>query len=145
MKNMLDRMIPVANPIIELRDGHCRHPGRVKVKNGKLVLVSNCGFWEMDNFDALVAHVEAIGKNINMEFAGALLRPHGPVLKGMMDHGMDMSDIFEAAKDAGRQLVRDGKMSPDTLKAVGRNLLSKEQYLTIVNQIIKNALSQNNS
>ena len=145
LKNMLDRMIPFANPIIELRDGHCRHPGRANVKNGKLVLVSNCGFWEMDNFDALVAHVKAIGRNINMEFVGALLRPHGPVLKGMMDQGMDMSDIFEAAKDAGRQLVRDGKFSPDTLKAVGRDLLSKEQYLTIVNQIIKNALSRTSS
>ncbi len=145
MKNMLDRMIPIAEPIIELRDDHCRHPGRVKIKKGKLVLVSNCGFWEMDNFDALVTHVQAIGRNISMEFAGALLRPHGPVLKGMMDQGMDMSDVFEAAKDAGRQLVRDGKMSPDTLKAVSRDLLSKEQYLTIVNMFIKNALSQNDS
>jgi multimeric flavodoxin WrbA len=145
LKNMLDRIIPIAEPIIELRDDHCRHPGRVKVKNGKLVLVSNCGFWEMDNFDALVAHIQAIGRNINMEYAGALLRPHGPALKGMMDQGMDVSDIFEAAKDAGRQLVKDGKFSPDTLKTVGRNLLSKEQYLSIVNQIIKNALSQASS
>lgn len=145
LKNMLDRIIPIAEPIIELRDDHCRHPGRVKVKNGKFVLVSNCGFWELDNFDALITHVRAIGRNINMEYAGALLRPHGPALKGMMDQGMDMSDIFEAAKNAGRQLVRDGKMSPDTLKAVSRDLLSKEQYLTIVNHFIKNELSQNKS
>ncbi|MBN2180486.1 MAG: flavodoxin family protein [Sedimentisphaerales bacterium] len=145
LKNMLDRVIPIAEPVIELRDGHCRHPGRINVKNGKLVLVSNCGFWEMDNFDALLSHVRAIGRNINMEFVGALLRPHGPVLEGMMKQGMDMSDIFDAAKDAGRQLVRDGKMSPDTLKTIGRDLLSKEQYLTIVNQFIKNALSQHNS
>lgn len=141
LKNMLDRIIPIAEPIIELQDDHCRHPGRINVKNGKLVLVSNCGFWELDNFDALVAHIQAIGRNLNMEFAGALLRPHGPVLKGMMDQGMDVSDIFEAAKEAGRQLVRDGKMSPDTLRAISRNLLSKEQYLMIVNQFINNALS----
>jgi multimeric flavodoxin WrbA len=143
LKNMLDRLIPFADPIIEFRDGHCRHPGRANVKNGKLVLVSNCGFWEMDNFDALVEHIRAIGRNINMEFAGALLRPHGPALKGMMDQGMDMSDIFEAAKDAGRQLVENGKISPDTLNAVGRDLLSKEQYVTIVNKFINNALSKN--
>ena len=141
LKNMLDRIIPIAEPIIELRDDHCRHPGRIKAKNGKLVLVSNCGFWELDNFDALVAHIQAIGRNLNMEFAGALLRPHGPVLKWMMDQGMDVSDIFEAAKEAGRQLVRDGKMSPDTLRAISRKLLSKEQYLMIVNQFINNALS----
>ena len=145
LKNMLDRLIPFADPIIEFRDGHCRHPGRANVKNGKLVLVSNCGFWELDNFDALVEHIRAIGRNINMEYAGALLRPHGPALKGMMDQGMDMSNIFEAAKDAGRQLVENGKMSPDTLKAVGRDLLSKEQYVTIVNKFINNALPKNDS
>jgi len=142
LKNMLDRIIPIAEPTIELRDGHCRHPGRGKVGNGKLILVSNCGFWELDNFDALVAHVQAIGRNLNMEFAGALLRPHGPVLKGMMDQGMETSDIFEAAKEAGNQLVRNGKMSPETLKVVSRDLLSKEQYLMIVNQIFKTILSK---
>jgi multimeric flavodoxin WrbA len=145
LKNMLDRLIPFADPIIEFRDGHCRHPGRAKVKEGKLVLVSNCGFWEMDNFDALVEHIRAIGRNINMEFVGALLRPHGPALKGMMDQGMDMSDILEAAGDAGRQLVENGKISPDTLKTVGRDLLSKEQYVTIVNKFINSALPKNSS
>ena len=145
LTNMLDRLVPFADPIIEFRDGHCRHPGRANVKNGKLVLVSNCGFWELDNFDALVEHIRAIGRNINMEYAGALLRPHGPALKGMMDQGMDMSNIFEAAKDAGRQLVKDGKFSPDTLKTDGRDLLSKEQYVTIVNKFINNALPKNDS
>lgn len=142
MKNMLDRIIPIAEPAIELRDGHCRHPGKGNVRNGKIILVSNCGFWELDNFDALVAHVQAIGRNLNLEYAGALLRPHGPVLKGMMDQGMDVSDIFEAAKEAGKQLIQDGEMSPETLKAVGRDLVSREMYLTTVNQIITEILSK---
>ena len=57
MKNLLDRIVPLAQPFFELRDGHCRHPARDVNKDGKLVLVSNCGFWEMDNFDpAACAH-----------------------------------------------------------------------------------------
>ena len=84
VKNLLDRILPLGEPFFELRDGHCRHPLRVEHKNGQLVFVSTCGFWEMDNFDALLVHMRAVSKNTGREFAGALLRPHGPALAGMM-------------------------------------------------------------
>lgn len=44
----------------------------------KMVLVSNCGFWEMDNFDPLLVHLKALCRNAEAEFVGALLRLHGP-------------------------------------------------------------------
>lgn len=133
-KNLLDRMIPLAQPFFELRDGHCRHPGRKGVNGGKLVLVSNCGFWEMDNFDPALVHIKAACKNLGTEFAGALLRPHGPALSAMMRMGLPVSDVLEAAKEAGRQLVRDGRMSAETLKVVSRELLPLEMYVQIINQ-----------
>jgi multimeric flavodoxin WrbA len=134
MKNLLDRIIPAAQPFFELRNGHIRHPGRVEAKDRKMVLVSNCGFWEMDNFDALVVHIKAICRNMGMEFAGALLRPHGPALKPMLQIGGLVEDVVEAAKDAGRQLVRDGKISPETLSTVGRELLPMKDYFQRANQ-----------
>ena len=140
MKNLLDRIIPLAQPFFELRDGHCRHPGRDGSKGGKLVLVSNCGFWEMDNFDPLLVYIAAVCKNLGSEFAGALLRPHGPALRGMMERSMPVEDVFESAKEAGRQLVEDGKMSPETLKVVSRELLPLEMYEQIVNQRFQEAL-----
>jgi multimeric flavodoxin WrbA len=134
MKNLLDRIIPGAQPFFEMRNGHIRHPGRGENKPRKMVLVSNCGFWEMDNFDALVVHTKAICKNANMEFAGALLRPHGPALKPMLEIGGLVEDVVEAAKDAGRQLVRDGKISPETLSTVSRELLPMKDYFQRANQ-----------
>ncbi len=140
MKNLIDRTIPGAQPFFELRDGHNRHPGRGGTRQGRVVLVSNCGFWEMDNFDALLVHMKAFCKNAAMEFAGALLRPHGPALRPMVEMGAPVNDIFEAAKEAGRQLVRDGKMSTETLGIVSRELLPPEMYLQIVNQNFQRAL-----
>ena len=32
MKNLMDRMLPLLQPFIELRDGHCRHPKREGAK-----------------------------------------------------------------------------------------------------------------
>ena len=140
MKNLLDRIIPMAQPFFELREGHCRHPGREGTREGKVVLVSNCGFWEMDNFDPLLVHMKAVCRNARREFAGALLRPHGPVLRRMVERGMSADDVFEAAKEAGRQLVEDGRMSPGTLEIVGRELMPLEMYVQTVNQYFQQVL-----
>jgi multimeric flavodoxin WrbA len=134
LKNLVDRTIPLLLPYIELRDGHCRHPRGEGIKNGQIVLVSNCGFWELDNFDPLLAHMKAIGKNVNREFAGALLRPHGAGMKSMIKKGIPLDDVFDAAREAGRQLAADGRMSPETLKIVSRELLPLEQYRQRDNQ-----------
>jgi len=141
MKNLLDRIIPLAQPFFELRDGHCRHPGRDGSKGSHLVLVSNCGFWEIDNFNPMLVHMKAVSKNMAREFAGALLRPHGPALMKMMEMGAPVDDILDAAKEAGRQLVEDGRISPETLKGVSRELLPLEMYIEIVNKKFQEELS----
>lgn len=140
MKNLMDRVLPLLQPFFELRDGHCRHPLREGTKHGKVVLVSNCGFWEMDNFDPLLVHMKAMCRNAGREFGGALLRPHGPALRRMMEMGAPVSDVFEAAKESGRQLVRDGEMSIETLKIVSRELLPLDMYVQNANQRFQQAL-----
>ncbi|AKB46479.1 iron-sulfur flavoprotein [Methanosarcina sp. Kolksee] len=142
MKNLIDRTIPRVEPFFELRDEHCRHPARVKTKVPKFVLVSNCGFWEKENFDPLIVFMKAFCKNASAEFAGALLRPHGEAIPGMLEMGAPIDDIFEAAKEAGRQLAKEQKMSQETLDIVSRDLLPKEMYIQIVNQYFQQCLDE---
>lgn len=140
MKDLVDRLwIPSGAPSLELRDGHTRHPIRKTqdAKQSKVVLVSNCGFWEMDNFSPLMEHVKAICRNMNLEFAGALLRPHGPILKMMLEMGAQVQDVLIAAEEAGRQLAKDGKMSEKILGAISRELVPKEIYVEGHNLRIK--------
>jgi len=134
LKGLWDRMMPLGRPSIELRDGHSRHPIRGGKVGGKIVLVSTCGFWEMDNFDPLLVHMKAICKNLNWEFAGALLRPHGPAFKAMAEKGVPVNDILQAAKDAGRQLVSGGSIPPQTLATVGRPLMPLEEFIKRASQ-----------
>lgn len=140
LKNLLDRVLPIGQPLIELRGGHCRHPARPGVKSGSLVLVANCGFWETDNFDPLLAHIQAVCRNLGRTFKGALLRPHGPALKAMLDLGAPVDDVLSAAREAGRQLATTGEMAPELLRTVGRELLPQQQYVEIVNQRIRKTL-----
>ncbi len=140
LKMVVDRIIPLGQGQVELRDDHCRHPGHSKIQNAKLALVSNCGFWELDNFDALVAHVKAMSANLNRTFAGALLRPHGPALRAMLQQNAPVTDIIEAARMVGRQLVTEGQISQDTLDTISRPLLPRDQYIAIANQHMAQAM-----
>jgi len=131
MKTVVDRiLIPMAKPQLELQEGHCHHPLREVIENSKIVLVSNCGYWELDNFDLLIDQIKALCNHAERKFAGALLRPHGVIVKSMIAGGADLNDIFEAGKEAGKQLINEGKMNPETLKIVSRELVHLESYIT---------------
>jgi hypothetical protein len=134
MKNLIDRMIVLTEPFMEVHDGRSRHPSGVEEKPRKVVLVSNCGLWNVDNFEPLVVHVKKLCQDPPMEYAGALLRPHGEALRAMLDMGAPVNDIIEAALDAGRQLIANGKMSQSTLDVVSRDLLPVEVYVKMANE-----------
>jgi len=140
MKNLIDRMVPLLLPFYELHDGHCWQSPRQGTKSGKAVLVSSCGYWEMDSFDQLLAHMRAFCWQASREFAGALLRPHADALMPVMEMGQPVSDIFEAAKHAGHQLVKDGRMSTETLVTISREFMPLEKYIDFCNQWFREAL-----
>jgi multimeric flavodoxin WrbA len=144
MKNMMDRMIPIGLPVLEIHDGHSGHPLREdkRVKDGKLVLVSSCGFWELDNFDPLVMHMKLLSQHLDREFVGPLLRPHGPGLSMMLKMGAPVKDVLDAAEEAGRQLVMEGKISEPVLTTISRQLMSLETYTQSANQAVKQFLNK---
>jgi multimeric flavodoxin WrbA len=137
MKNLMDRQLPLGIPFLEFRDGRCRHPAPQGQKQGKIALVSSCGLWELENFGALLAHMEAYCNNMVRDFAGALLRPHSPAMALLMADGVHIDDIFRAAKEAGRQLITDGKMSVETLETVSRDLMPGEEFVDRLNHLIQ--------
>lgn len=143
MKNLMDRMIPIGIPLLEVRNGRSCHPLREdkRVKGGKLVLVSSCGFWEMDNFASLIMQVKILSQNLDREFVGSLLRPHGPILRGMLNKNTSANDVLEAAEEAGHQLVKEGKISELTLNTISRQLIPLEVYIEAGNQGIKQMLN----
>jgi multimeric flavodoxin WrbA len=140
LKSLIERLwLPSGNPFLEMRDGRVRHPIQKgqEAKKAKIVLVSNCGFWEIENFAPLLSHMKAICDNTDLEFAGALLRPHGPTLGMMLKMGAPVQDVLEAAEAAGRQLVTEGLISEKTLSVVSRQLIPLADYVKKHNQRVK--------
>jgi len=129
LKVVLDRMIPLVRPEMELIDGHMRHSAVEGHKATKVLLVSVCGFHEMDNFDPLVMHVQAVCRNLQSEYAGALLRPHAHGMEALENFGRPATAVFEACRTAGRQIVTEGRITSETFEAVSRSLMPRTIYL----------------
>lgn len=142
MKVVLDRSIPLLRPFFVEREGHCRHDRREGCSGGRVALVSVSGFTEMDNFDALVAHLRTASANMGREFAGALLRPYANSLAELARAGIPVADVYNACREAGGQLVRDGRMSPETLGRVSRELVPRGRYIRAVNVHFRQALER---
>ena len=132
LKTLLDRTIPLLHGRFELRDDHCRHPLRKHAKKGKVGLISVSGFTELDNFDPLIVHTKAICKNMNREFVGAILRPVAWVMDGAEKQGVQLDDIYAALKQAGHELITDGKMKDDTLRRISREMVPREIVLELM-------------
>jgi hypothetical protein len=96
----------------------------------------------MDNFEPLVKHMQAICKNTCWKFTGALLRAHGEALGYMVRRGIPVQDIFDAAKNAGKELVKTGRISEENMKTVSRNLVPLETYVEMTNKGFKQVLEK---
>lgn len=140
MKNFVDRLLPLIDPRLEMRDGHSRHVVRPGHKWGRIVLVATCGLSEMDNFDPLIIHLKAACKNLGREFTQAVLRPQSSGMLDTSDGKLD--DIFAAAREAGRQFVRDGKIAAATLSAVAREILTNADFIANANRQLDLLLQQ---
>ncbi len=140
MKNLMDRMLPLIEPFISMRAGHCAHPLRTDTPHAKVVLVSTCGFWEMDNFDPLLEQIRTMCRVVGLDFAGFLLRPHAPGFSTMLEMGAPVRDILDAARAAGRELVSAGCLSPETMAAVSRPVVARDDYAHFANQKFRQEL-----
>lgn len=142
LKTLMDRMVALASPFIEAADGRTRHLPAPDEKRHRFVFVSTCGLWGMENFDVALAHMKAVTRDPPAEFAGALLRPHGEALRAMLQMGAPVHDVIEAAREAGRQMARSGKISPSTLQTISRELVPMEAYIQMVNDSFQKVLER---
>jgi multimeric flavodoxin WrbA len=128
-KTVLDRCIAMMDPlIITDEQGHCRH--QVMLPEGKMaMLISACGFSELDNFDHIRRHFAAICRNFFWQQAGELLVPASALgfVSGVY------SQKFAAVKRAGEEFGMNGSISPATLQEISAEIMEPAKYQEIVN------------
>lgn len=140
-KTFVDRLIPLAHPDFVIESDHCRHPSRHD-RNWKFLLISNCGFYELDNFDALVFHCKRMCKNFHADYLGHILRPHGPIMQfsGML--GSAIATVTDSIRKAGAEVCETGRLSDQTMAAVSAPIIPRSAYVEGVNVYWKQELAK---
>ena len=126
IQNLINRLLALLEPILKNKNGRTRAKFHEYVKIKKILLVATCGWWELKNFDTLIYVVEELAANSNVEYGGAVLRPHS---SAMRDNPGDKEIIISTLVEAGFQLIKEDKISPDKLEIISRPLISFEDYL----------------
>jgi len=136
MQNIINRLCPLIEPFLETREGRTRARFREDVQIRRIVLVSTGGWWERGNFRTVVRIIEELAEGASVEFAGAVLRPHAFLMKQEKELTEDGEAILNAAKRAGYELVKEGRMDEETLETISRPLISQEDLRRRYNEAL---------
>lgn len=125
MKTFIERTLPIVEPFFEKKDGVTRHPMRHELL--PTVFISVAGFPEESVFDQLKSYVNFLFKDklvaeIYRTSCEQLRRP--PTRTG---------DILDATVQGGREMVKDMKISPETMARITRPDADHDQVAPIVN------------
>lgn len=130
MQNLLNRLMPLVEPLLEFHEGRTHVKFHNDVKISKMVLVSAGGWWEKENLDTVVRIVKDVARDVNVEFSGAILRPHAFLMGQYEDKA---KEILSATKSAGVQLVKEGEISKDAFEVISQPLISEKELRAYYN------------
>ena len=137
MQIVINRLCPLAKPLLETREGRTRGRLLDNVMLRKLVLVSTGGWWEKENLDTVVRIAEELAENMSIEFSGAVLRPHAFLMKKKGELTEDGVTTINAVKKAGYEFVKNGRLSDDILETIRRPLISREELIQMYNRALE--------
>lgn len=129
LKCMMDRLVALGSPYMEIREGHMRHPLPSWSKAPGFAFISTCGLWEKDNFGPVTEHLKAFCKNTGYRYSGKLIRPHSFAMKSNK-----INDILKGARRAGEELVNTGTIPEESAQGISREILPRREYMELINR-----------
>ncbi len=114
MRSLLRRLVPGQSPCADEPYEHAVHTTKERVNLRKVIFVSGCGFWEIDNFYPVLTHIKSLCHNTFPEFAGNIGDGHGVILNGAIRSGASTEAITSLARSAGQRLINDECSTADS-------------------------------
>ena len=142
MKLFMDRLIPLADPHFHKDEhGECRHPPRNPQHIPKIVVISNSGFPEQSHFQVLRLLFRRIAANLHAEVVGEIYRGAGEMFSSRNPLASILLRPYrKLLRQAGRELVRTGRISNETTAALEKPLIADSQYIRGANKHFDKAL-----
>jgi len=137
MKNFIDRLIPYMNPhFVMTESGETGHE-KSATPHPDFIVISNCGYPEQSQFQVLRLLFRRIARNMNARLVAEIYRGSGGIF-GAREHPMIkpiVEEYLALVKQAGGQVVREGKILDATNQALEQQLIPTEIYIQQVNMM----------
>jgi hypothetical protein len=127
MRNATNRLCPLAEPRLQLREERTRARFRNHVAIRQIALVSTGAWWEKENMDTVLRIARELAEDASVLFVGGLLRPHAFPMKQNAELTPDGEALLRAARRAGRELITEGRVHQETFDAVSCPLIAEEE------------------
>jgi multimeric flavodoxin WrbA len=127
MQNLLNRLVPLLTGLPEVCGDRVYMRPRPGLALRQMVLVANCGGWEIGNFDRVVAVAQTLAATMRVPLT-CILRPQTCVLSSFIADGK-VQDIDDALAEAGRSLIRNAAVSPEILQVISRPLATRDEVI----------------
>ena len=136
MKAFIERTLPVLEPFFEQIDGQTRHP--LRHETPAAVVLAVAGFPEDSVFDQLSNYVNFMfgsSRKLLAEIyrSGADIMPRLEKIK---------DDILEATVQAGRELVKDMKIAPQTMARIRQPIIDFDTFAKLGKMFWKSCIAE---
>ncbi len=134
-----ERMLPLSLPFMEKRGGRRTFLQRHKLP--PVVWLSVCALSEISEFDALSNFLQST-RHPDTPIVAEIYRTSSEALRHPV-FKQTLSDILEATAQAGGELVRSMKISPDTMERIRQPLTDPETLSALGNLTFKACIAGN--
>lgn len=143
MKNFMDRLIPMGDPHFDKDEGgECRHR-TVRGKAPAFAVISNCGFPEQSHFQVLKLLFARVARNFSTNVVVEIYRGGGAILKDTPLLAQPLVYNYKRLlRKAGSELVKDMKMSGETIAALDRPIVPENMYIKSANEYFDSVLNK---
>jgi multimeric flavodoxin WrbA/putative sterol carrier protein len=136
MKAFIERTLPVLEPFFEEFDNRTVHP--LRQEPPAAVVLSVAGFIEMSVFDQLKSYVNFLfGRH--MRLRAEIYRPAAENISMLKPK---KKEILAATFQAGREIVRTKRVSPDTLERIQQPVTTFDSFAQIGNLYWKTCIAE---
>lgn len=122
MKIFMERMLPLLNPHFIKSGNLTTHLKRFKEMDGKWVIISVCGFPEIEHFQALDLCFEQTAKSYGTEIVGKIYRPASEMLRIKSAQRL-FKKYLDNCYLAGKEVVENGRINKDTQEKLYKDFI----------------------
>lgn len=120
MKIMMEKTLPLLEPWLIKNEKITTHPRRNKNKKDKWVIISVCGFPEIEHFQSLDLNFEQIARAYKAKIIGKIYRPSSEALK---QGAPVFKSYLKNCYLAGKEVVANEKITDETQKKLYKDFV----------------------